>query len=78
MAKPTNVPVKPFVNEEMEFVKDQFHAAGLKIPSNEVLVGGLILAARAFPAEALIPFVREYWRRERADMGREDPPDASG
>jgi hypothetical protein len=67
MAKATNVPIKPFVNEALEEAKKRFHAAGMKITANEALIGGLVLAARAFPPDALMPYVSEFWRREASE-----------
>jgi hypothetical protein len=76
MAKPTTVPLKPFVNEAIEDAKSRFHAAGMKINSNEALVSGLILAAQVFPPEAFMPYVAEFWRREAAEKGpAEESPD---
>ena len=69
MAKDTTVPVPAFANEELERLKGQMHAAGMKVTSNEAMVGGLILAGRAFPPEALMPYVSEFWRREAAEAG---------
>jgi hypothetical protein len=69
MAKPTTVPIRASINEEIEAVKRRFHAAGMKITSNEALVGALILAAREFPPQALIPYVNEFWKIEASESG---------
>ncbi len=72
MAKASNVPLKPFVNEALDEARKRFHEAGMKISSNEALVGGLALAAREFPPEALMPYVSEFWRREAAEGTSEE------
>ena len=76
MEKGTNVQILPFVKHELDALRGELHANGMKISNQGDLVNALILAARRSPIEAVAAVVNTYWEREAEEAPK--VPDGSG
>jgi hypothetical protein len=67
MDKPTTARIPGFVRPELEQLRADLHAVGMKISDKDDIPNALILAARRSPIEAVKAFVESYWEREAAE-----------
>ena len=67
MDKPTTAKIPGFMRPELEQLRAELHAAGMKISDKDDIPNALILAARRSPVEAVAAVIETYWRREAAE-----------
>ena len=64
MDKPTTAKIPAFMRPELDALRAELHAAGMKISDKDDIPNALILAARRSPIEAVAAVIESYWRRE--------------
>ena len=69
MEKPTSARIRPFVRSEWDGLRQDLHAAGMKIKDKDDIPNALILAARRFPIEVVMALMTTYWKQEAAEEG---------
>jgi hypothetical protein len=52
------------MRHELDHLRADLHAAGMKISDKDDIPNALILAARRSPIEAVAAVIQSYWRRE--------------
>jgi hypothetical protein len=57
------------MKRELDQLRADLHAKGMKISNQGDLVNALILAARRSPLEAVEAVVHTYWKRESEEGG---------
>jgi hypothetical protein len=78
MAKATTARIKGFVREELDLLRAELHAGGMKISDKDDIPNALILAARRSPLEAIKAVIETYWGREAAEAAAESPDEREG
>jgi hypothetical protein len=63
----TTARIPGFVRVELDLLRSELHAEGMKISNKDDILGALILAARRSPIEAVKAVVDTYIRREAAE-----------
>ena len=69
MSRGSTARIKPFVRDELERLRADLHAEGMKIKNRDDIPNALILAARRSPIEAVKAVVETYWKRESEESG---------
>jgi hypothetical protein len=64
MEKATTARIPGFVRPELDQLRADLHAAGMKISDKDDIPNALILAARRSPIEAVKAVIGTYWERE--------------
>jgi hypothetical protein len=57
------------MRRELDQLRADLHAAGMKISHKDDIPNALILAARRSPIEAVAAVIQSYWTREAAEEG---------
>jgi hypothetical protein len=67
MDKPSTAKIPGFMRPELDALRAELHAAGMKISDKDDIPNALILAARRSPIEAVKAVIDTYWQREAAE-----------